>query len=102
MKNIILFCGQGMSTSLLVNKMRTAAQEAGFECEINAHPLSKLQAVGHTADVILLGPQVRFSLENVKQECPGIPSETIDMTAYGMIDGKKVLKRAKELMGLIC
>ena len=36
MKKILLVCSAGMSTSLLVNKMRDAAKECGEEVEINA------------------------------------------------------------------
>ena len=36
MKKILLVCSAGMSTSLLVNKMKDAAKECGEEVEINA------------------------------------------------------------------
>lgn len=35
MKKIVLFCAGGMSTSLLVNKMREAAAKQGKEYDIN-------------------------------------------------------------------
>lgn len=99
MRNIVLVCAAGMSTSLLVNKMRAAAAEIGYECEINAYPVAEAADVGQNADVILLGPQVRYNLARVREQCPNCPVEAIDMTAYGMMDGKKVLLTAKELMG---
>ena len=99
MRNIVLVCAAGMSTSLLVNKMRAAAAEIGYECEINAHPVVEAAEVGKNADVILLGPQVRYNLARVREQCPNCPVEAIDMTAYGMMDGKKVLLTAKELIG---
>ena len=39
-KVIRLFCAAGMSTSLLVNKMKEAAKVAGKDYEIHAHGLS--------------------------------------------------------------
>lgn len=99
MRNIVLVCAAGMSTSLLVNKMRAAAAEIGYECEINAYPVAEAADVGQHADVILLGPQVRYNLARVREQCPNCPVEAIDMTAYGMMDGKKVLLTAKELIG---
>ena len=36
MKKILLVCSAGMSTSLLVNKMKDAAKSSGEEVEINA------------------------------------------------------------------
>lgn len=32
MRNIVLFCAAGMSTSLLVNKMKEAAAKENYEC----------------------------------------------------------------------
>ena len=32
MKNILLVCNAGMSTSMLVQKMQAAAKEQGIEC----------------------------------------------------------------------
>lgn len=37
MVKIKLFCASGMSTSVLVGKMRDAAKVKGIECEINAY-----------------------------------------------------------------
>ncbi len=34
MKNILLVCAAGMSTSLLVNKMKAAAKDRGLEIEM--------------------------------------------------------------------
>jgi len=98
MKKIVLLCAAGMSTSLLVTKMRKAAEEAGFKCDIDAYPVAKAPEVGADADVVLLGPQVRFNLAKVQEQCPGIPVESIDMAAYGMMDGKKVISRVMELV----
>lgn len=99
MRNIVLVCAAGMSTSLLVNKMRAAAAEMNYECEINAYPISEAQSAGAKADIVLLGPQVRYNLAKVKEQCPHCPVEAIDMTAYGMMDGKKVLMSAKKALG---
>lgn len=99
MRNIVLVCAAGMSTSLLVNKMRAAASEIGYQCEINAYPVAEAATVGKKADIVLLGPQVRYNLAKVKEQCPHCPVEAIDMTAYGMMDGKKVLAAAMKAMG---
>ena len=99
MKNIILICAAGMSTSLLVSKMRAAATAQNYDCDISAYPVSEAGQVGQNADVILLGPQVRYNLAKIKKMCPHCPVEAIDMTDFGMMDGKKVLSSARKLMG---
>jgi PTS system cellobiose-specific IIB component len=40
-KTITLFCSAGMSTSLLVNKMKEEAQKKGAEYDIAAYSLTK-------------------------------------------------------------
>ena len=37
MKNIVLLCSAGMSTSMLVTRMKKAADEIAYECDINAY-----------------------------------------------------------------
>ena len=99
MKKIILLCAAGMSTSMLVKKMQEAAAAENFECEIAAYPTAEAKDKASDADVILLGPQVRFAKSKVEAACPGIPVEAIDMKLYGRMDGKGVLAAAKKLIG---
>ena len=53
---------------------------------------------GAKADIILLGPQVRFQMEVVKKQvsCPVV---SIDPMAYGTMNGEKVLNQARKEMG---
>lgn len=99
MKQIVLCCNAGMSTSMLVTKMEKVAAETSYECEIFACPVAELKLKAQNADVILLGPQVRFELNKVKGFFPDKPVETIAPTDYGMMRGDKVLETAKGLMG---
>ena len=99
MKNIVLLCAQGMSTGMLMNKMREAAQKDGYECTIAAYPVAQAKTVAVNADCLLIGPQVRYEKDNVAKQCPGVPVELIDMVAYGRLDGEKVLQAARKLMG---
>lgn len=96
MKKIVLLCAGGMSTSILVKKMQAAAQEINYDCEIAAYPTSEAKTKAADADLILLGPQVRFSLGKIQDQCPGIPVEAIDMRMYGRMDGKGVIELAKQ------
>lgn len=63
----LLVCAAGMSTSLLVNRMKEAAETKEIEFQIEAHPVRQIEKYGEAADVILLGPQVRYELKNVKK-----------------------------------
>ena len=99
MRNIVLFCAAGMSTSLLVNKMKAAAEAEGLEYEIAAHAISEAPEYGPTADIILLGPQVSYKLRDTKAQFPDKPVEAINMQDYGMMNGEKVIAHVKEVLG---
>ncbi len=96
MVKIKLFCASGMSTSVLVSKMRDAAKARRIECEINAYSESKLDEHLDSMDVALLGPQVGYTLRKVKEKCDpaGVPVGVIPMVDYGMMNGSKVLDLA--------
>lgn len=98
MKNILLVCNAGMSTSILVRNMINAAKELGVDCSVEAKSLTQAKKDLDKADVILLGPQIGYELNNVKELAGNVPAAIIDMKDYGMMDGKKVLKTAYKLM----
>ncbi len=99
MVRIKLFCASGMSTSVLVGKMREAAKAKGVECEIDAYSESKIDEHLNSMDVALLGPQVAYTLPKIKEKCDpaGVPVEVIPMVDYGMMNGSKVLDLALSL-----
>lgn len=99
MKKIILLCSAGMSTSILVTKMKEAAAAQNYEVEISAHSVSEATRVGADADIILLGPQVRFNLSTVQKQLPDKPVQVIDMRAYGTMNGEAVIAEVKKTLG---
>ena len=98
MKNILLVCNAGMSTSLLVRNMQKAAAELGVDCHIEAKSLAQAKKGVPGVDVILLGPQVGYELKGIQELAPDKPAAVIDMKDYGAMDGKQVLRTAYKLM----
>lgn len=99
MKKIVLLCASGMSTSMLVRKMKEAACAAeGYECSIDAFSASEAATKAADADVVLLGPQIRFQKNKIAEQVPGVPVDAIDMRMYGRMDGKGALAFARKLM----
>lgn len=96
---IVLVCSAGMSTSMLVNKMREAATERGLEAEIDAFAESQLKDHMDGLDVVLIGPQVRFLEKKLRSslEPKGIKVDIIDQMAYGLMKGDQVLEQAIKL-----
>lgn len=101
MLTIRLFCNQGMSTSLLVNKVRDAAIAQGLEIDIVAYPISELEDRIKGVDVALLGPQVSYLKGQYEPICAaaGVPMDVVPMVDYGMCNGENVLKFARKLAG---
>lgn len=95
MKKILLVCSAGMSTSLLVTKMRNSAKEKEIEVEIDALPVAEASTAVDNVDIVLLGPQVRFQKGTVEKLVKGrIPVEVMDMRQYGMMNGEAILEDA--------
>lgn len=100
MIKIALFCAAGMSTSLLVRKMETAAKEKGLEVDIEAFPEAQMSKHLDGVAVALLGPQIKYILPKATKICGalGIPVAVIASVDYGMMNGAKVLESALKLI----
>lgn len=98
MKKILLVCDAGMSTSLLVSKMQKITKEKDIDVEINAVPKGQLQKYKDHVDICLVGPQIKYALNDIKATLPSIPVEVIAMKDYGMGDGEKILDFALNLI----
>jgi len=102
MKKIFLFCEAGMSTSLMVTKMRKVAEERSVPVTIEAYPMVKAHQLitDEKPDCILLGPQVRhFYAEMQKRYADTkIPIALVDTQLYALMDGESVLKQAIKLI----
>ena len=51
------------------------------------------------ADIIFLGPQVRYAKEEIQKTVGSIPVYMIGMKDYGMMNGDSVLEQALEYLG---
>ncbi|NLC96984.1 MAG: PTS sugar transporter subunit IIB [Erysipelotrichaceae bacterium] len=100
MKKIVLLCNQGLSTSVLVKNMREVVERNNLDYLVNAYSVDSAPTTAVDADVILLGPQIRYKQKEIQDLFPEKPVGIIDMAVYGMFDGKKVVIQARELMGV--
>ena len=101
-KTIMLVCAAGMSTSLMVNKMKKSAEEKGLDADIFAIPASEADEYlnSRKIDVLLLGPQVSFMKSQFETKLAplGIQLAVMNMSDYGMMNGEKILEQAISLM----
>lgn len=100
MENIVLVCTAGMSTSLLVSKMNKIAVENDIEINIEALAQSELKNYNKKIDLILLGPQVKYLLNNLERDYKNVETKfaVIDSIQYGTLNGKAVLNQALKLL----
>ncbi|HEX2948583.1 MAG TPA: PTS sugar transporter subunit IIB [Armatimonadota bacterium] len=98
---IILACAAGMSTSMLANNMKRAAQERGIDADIEAMSTSSLDdAQWRSADVVLVGPQMRHQLPTLSARGAEfhVPVESIPPQDYAVANGQHVLEQAYTLV----
>ena len=95
---IVLACALGMSTAIMVKKIRNAASDRGIEIECDAYSVNVVKTVAEDADCLLLGPQAAFLLDQIQAELPNVPVAVIPMQDYGTMNGEHVFHLALSLI----
>lgn len=96
--NILLVCNAGMSTGIMKMKLEQEAKKRGIDASVNAVPMVEVGDYLEETDAILLGPQIRFALEDIRKMAPKIPVMAIAPQDFGMMNAPKVLNEVlKEL-----
>lgn len=97
MKRVYLFCDNGMSTSMMAQRMQDVADSHNLPIECKAFSYKIIQDIieKNTLDCILIGPQTKFLFDEInKKYGDKTPVMVIDPTDYAMMDAEKVLKKA--------
>ncbi|WP_431607829.1 PTS sugar transporter subunit IIB [Spiroplasma endosymbiont of Ammophila pubescens] len=87
-----------MSTSILVKKMKEAAEIMNVDVHVEAKAMAEAQSVLENYDVILLGPQVKYIENNIKSMTKK-PVSVIPANVYALGKGKEALELALQLIG---
>ncbi|MBM7555678.1 PTS sugar transporter subunit IIB [Halanaerobacter jeridensis] len=98
---ILLICVCGMSTSMLAEKMKQAAEERSYQINIEANVADNATDIVPDYDVVLLAPQVSHKEEEIEKivaQYEDVELGVIDSLAYGQLDGEAVLKQALNLV----
>lgn len=95
---ILLVCAGGLSTSILMKKVRKWAQENGQEVEIEAVGKSAYENIWRNYDCILTGPQISYCLEEIKGNV-NIPVSAITPMDYAIGNAENVMKLAHKITG---
>lgn len=93
MKKILLCCSAGMSSSLLVKKMRIAAQKHNLDVIIGATSVSQIPQYVSKVDVVLVAPALVYEFERIKKIA--MPHRVrvflIGREDYGQMNGETIL-----------
>lgn len=98
MKKILLICSTGMTSAFLVEKMKKVVQEKAIPVEIAATSDALSDEFIGKVNAVMLGPQVKYLLEKVKERFSTVPVDVIKIDDYSTLNVEKVLKRALEVL----
>jgi PTS system cellobiose-specific IIB component len=97
---ILVICSGGMSTSMLVNSMKKAADAKKIPVTIESGSVSGLAKMIDNCDIIMVAPQVRHRIDEIK----GLADKDnksvviIKPEIYGLINGEGALKQATDAL----
>lgn len=98
---ILLVCAGGMSTSLIVEKMKREIEKRKIEdIKVDANTIEELEQVIDDYDVVMVGPQIRYKEPYIKNLCAqrGKKYTIIPPAIYGSVDSTKILDLAINLI----
>lgn len=96
---ILLICANGLSTSILMNKMQKWGKEKNIELEVKAVPMGEYLNVYKNFDCILIGPQISYQYNEIKANAIDVPVEKISPMDYGMSNVENIMKQVKACLG---
>lgn len=98
MLKVMFVCAAGMSTSLLVEKVKKAAAARGVEANVYALGEAEARKDLNQADVLLLGPQVKYLESSFRKAIDDTTKlGVVDMKSYGRMDGEAVMNQIMEM-----
>ena len=88
--NILLVCNAGMSTGIMQLKLTQELKARNIEGEVKATALAEINEFVDKFDVVLLGPQIRFAINEVKEKAGDKLVMVIAPQDFGTMNAKKV------------
>ena len=94
---VMLVCGAGVSTSILMKKMLDHASVNNIDLEVKAHGVDEAVDYYDQYECVLVGPQISYRLNEIKAICKK-PCAAINSMDYGMGKAENVIKAAQDLL----
>lgn len=84
--HVCMFCAFGMSTSILVSRINTAAKNRNIDLIINAYSINDLNMVAESCELIVLSPQIKNAFKMVKKKFENIPTIVLSVKEFGLLN----------------
>ena len=99
MIQVLIVCSWGMSTSLLVESMLTAAKARHCELTVEALSAGEYAAKVDECDIVLIAPQIRHLRKSIEKlaNSVGKPVALIEPFHYATMNGEAVLEQVLRL-----
>ncbi|NLC96378.1 MAG: PTS sugar transporter subunit IIB [Erysipelotrichaceae bacterium] len=94
---ILLVCAGGLSSSIVMKKVRKYGEENNEDITIDAIGTPAVEDSWRDYDVILAAPQVRNRMKYIK-EVSGIPVGAMSPQDYAIGNAENIIKLAKSLL----
>ena len=100
MIRVLIVCSWGMSTSLLVDSMLTAAKERTCELSVEALSAGEYAEKVEVCDVVLIAPQIRHLRKSIEKLAASVgkPVALIEPFHYATMNGQAVLEQVLRLL----
>lgn len=99
-KTIMLCCAMGMSSGFLASKARKVAKKEKLPWKIEARSEAEIDQYLANIDCLLIGPHYANKLPEFQQRAGkyNVPVRVIPEDIYGTLDGKGLVKLAKDML----
>lgn len=93
---ILICCSAGLSSNLLVDKMKVYIKENNLDHKVASSSISNLKRYIDECDMVLLAPQISYSYEYINNLCHiyNIPIRKIGRDEFGVLDVETILFNA--------
>ncbi|MGL5245900.1 MAG: PTS sugar transporter subunit IIB [Sarcina sp.] len=91
---IMLVCAGGMSTGILMNKIKNYASEKKLDIQVRAYGIGDYLDEVSLYDIVLLGPQISYKYGEIKEES-GKPIALISPMDYAIGNVEAIINLVK-------
>ncbi len=95
---ILLVCAGGLSSSVVMKKVRKYGEENGENIIIDACGTGEVEEKWQDYDVVLTAPQVRNRQNQIKEIVTGIPVGAMAPQDYAIANAANIVALAKSLL----